>query len=102
LLSPGQKVVIYDPHRGTVPSYGEFTTDVYPLARREHGCDIAIGYRADGWIERSERAPKIGAVLGAGQLRKRQLAQGSYRGLRQDEYDALVAKIRSHAEHRSR
>ena len=82
---------------------GRFTSDVYPLPGSEHGCEIAIGYRAEGWIAHSEQAPKIGAVLrGAGQLRRQQLTQGSYRGLTSAEHQALVDAIRAHPEHRSR
>lgn len=117
LFALGQKVVIYDPHWGTVPAFGEFVVpparhvgrrpsgqwnaaSVYSLPAEEHGCFIAAGFRATGGIAHSKQAPKLATVLKkVGQLRRRQLMQGSYRGLTWDEYHELVDAIEAHPDY---
>jgi hypothetical protein len=118
LFALGQKAVIYDPHCGTVPAFGEFVApparhigrrpggqwnaaSVYTLPAEEHGCLIAAGFRVEGGIAYSRESPKLATVLrGAGKLRRNQLVRFSYRGLTWDEYEQLVAAIKAHKDYK--
>jgi hypothetical protein len=95
LFHDGQRVVIYDSQERTVPSYGRFVGSVYDVEPPEHGCHLAIKYRADGGIGAVSTAPKFHALV---DLRT---AQGSYRGLHREEYERLVAAIQAHHGHQA-
>ena len=85
---PGRKAVIYDSARRTVPSYGEFTSSVYPLEEPEHGCYLAVRYQARGAVDDSTTAPLLHDVLPGFDTK-----QKSYRRLERSEYEALVREI---------
>jgi hypothetical protein len=88
LFHPGRPVVIYDSKRRTIPAYGRFTSDVFPLEPPEHGCALAIWFLASAAIDHSGAAPRLHDVLPGFDTR-----QKSYRKLERHQYEALVEAI---------